>query len=168
MLLAMMPPLLTQPLAHLWDRSFSRYRWSAIALFVTGYGAVWMLAGLVLMAAAIVAGVLSARFGLSPLVPATGLALLWQCCPAKQICLNCCHRLPRLSPFGLAAHADSLRYGLVSAVWCVGACWALMLIPLVAQSGHLPVMAAASVLMLAERFAQARPARWGWPAAPMP
>jgi predicted metal-binding membrane protein len=168
MLLAMMPPLLTQPVAYLWDRSFSRRRWRAIGLFVGGYGAIWTLAGIGLMATAILISELSRQVRLPVVIPSIVLALLWQCSPAKQMCLNRCHRQPRLSAFGLAADMDSLRYGLSSAVWCVGTCWTLMLIPLIVQSMHLLAMAVVSVLLLAERLAEARPARWRWPLPFMP
>jgi len=161
MLLAMMPPLLAQPIRHLWDRSLRRRRKRAVALFVAAYAAVWMLAGLVLMAAAIL---LRALAGGAALLPSSALAiaiaLLWQATPAKQICLNRCHRLPRLSVFDLAADLDCLRYGLVAALWCVATCWALMLVPLLADGAHEVLMAVISVMLLAERQTPARPARW--------
>lgn len=163
MLLAMMPPLLTQPVAHLWDRSFARRRWRAIGLFVAGYGAIWTLAGIGLMAIAIVVSELGRQVALPAFLAAAVLALLWQSSPAKQICLNRCHHLPRLAAFGLAADVDSLRYGITSGIWCVGACWALMLIPLIAEGMHLLAMAAVSAYLLIERLAEARSAHWRWP-----
>jgi predicted metal-binding membrane protein len=160
MLLAMMPPLLARPVAHLWERSLARRRLRAIALFAAGYVAVWMLAGIVLMMAAIALKTLvGAAFLPAPAV-AVAIALLWQATPVKQACLNRCHRLPRLSAFGLAADRDCLRYGLVAAFWCVGTCWALMLVPLVADQAHAAVMAVSAVVLLAERAAPARPLRW--------
>jgi predicted metal-binding membrane protein len=119
MFLAMMPPLLAQPIRHLWDRSLRRRRKRAVALFVAAYAAVWMLAGLVLLVAAILLRALAGAGLLPSLALAIAIALLWQATPAKQTCLNRCHRLPRLSAFGLAADLDCLRYGLVAARWCV-------------------------------------------------
>jgi predicted metal-binding membrane protein len=160
MLLAMMPPLLAQPIRHLWDRSLRRRRKRAVALFVAAYAAVWTLAGLVLLVAAILLRALAEARLLPSLALAIAIALLWQATPAKQTCLNRCHRLPRLSAFGLAADLDCLRYGLVAARWCVATCWALMLVPLLADGVHVLLMAVVSVLLLAERQTPARPARW--------
>ena len=81
--------------------------------------------------------------------------------PGRQSCLNRCHRVPRLSAFGIAADIDCLGYGMTTGVWCAGACWALMLVPLTAATMHLPVMAGISVLLIAERMRPARPVRWG-------
>ncbi|HEY0332078.1 MAG TPA: DUF2182 domain-containing protein [Rhodopseudomonas sp.] len=160
MLLAMMPPLLTQPIAHLRQRSLARRRWRALAVFAAGYALVWCCAGAVLIASALALSLLQTVSG----VPAWGfalmLALLWQFSPAKQLCLNRCHRLSRLSAFGLRAELDCLRYGAVHGVWCVGSCWALMLLPLTAGAAHLAVMAAASPALLLERTCAPRPAHW--------
>jgi predicted metal-binding membrane protein len=161
MLLAMMPPLLAQPMRHLWDRSLRRRRKRAVALFVAAYATVWMATGLVLLVAAILLRALAGAGFLPSLALAIAIALLWQATPAKQTCLNRCHRLPRLSAFGLAADLDCLRYGLVAARWCVATCWASMLVPLLADGIHVLLMAVVSVLLLAERQAPARPARWG-------
>jgi predicted metal-binding membrane protein len=166
MLAAMMPPLLVQQIGHLWDRSFVRRRLRAITLFVLGYGAVWMAAGFALTAAAIAIDAVSETVSLAAPISAVAVALLWQSTPAKQQCLNRCHRLPRLSAFGVAADFDCLHYGLTAAVWCVGACWALMLVPLLAEGMHVLAMAAVAALVLAERLAPARPARWRFPFRP--
>jgi predicted metal-binding membrane protein len=163
MLLAMMPPLLQQPVAHLWDRSFACRRPRAIAMFVVGYGAIWMAAGLSLLIAAIIVGVIGKAVALPAAIVAVAVALAWQSTPLKQICLNRCHRLPRLSAFGIAADRDCLRYGVGNGVWCVGTCWALMLIPLVANGMHVAIMATVAVLTFAERRAPARPPRWRLP-----
>jgi predicted metal-binding membrane protein len=160
MLLAMLPPLLQQPVAHLWDRSFARRRPRAIAMFVVGYAVIWLAAGLFLLIAAIAVGVIGKAVALPAVIVAGAVALAWQSTPLKQTCLNRCHRLPRLSAFGIAADRDCLRYGIGKAVWCVGACWALMLIPLVAGGMHVAIMAAVAVQTFAERRAPPRPPRW--------
>jgi predicted metal-binding membrane protein len=166
MLLAMMPPLLVRPMRHLWRRSLRRRRTRAIALFAVAYTAVWLLAGVGLLAAAIVLrGIAEAAPG-AAILPAVAIALLWQATPPKQACLNFCHRLPPLATFGLAADLDCLRFGLSAALWCVGTCWALMLVPLAADGAHLALMAVASVVMLAERLAPPQSARWRVPVLP--
>jgi predicted metal-binding membrane protein len=161
MLLAMMPPLLAQPFVHLWRGTLRRRRWRAALVFAFGYGGIWMLAGAVLIAASVALKVLAPSW--LALWGATALAVLWQATPAKQACLNRCHRLPALSAFGLAAERDCLRYGMSAGLWCVGACWALMLVPLVAGRLSVAAMAAVSLLMLLERLLPPRPVRWQLP-----
>lgn len=163
MLLAMMPPLLAEPVKHLWDRSLARRRPRAIAMFAASYAAVWMGAGVVLTAAAVALKALVGAVWLAAPALAAAIALLWQVAPAKQICLNRCHRLPRLSAFDWAADRDCLRYGLVAGSWCVGACWALMLVPLVADRAHVAAMAVGALFLLIERQTPARPAKWRLP-----
>ncbi|MBV8492252.1 MAG: DUF2182 domain-containing protein [Alphaproteobacteria bacterium] len=159
MLLAMMPLLVAEPVAHLWRRSLARRRMRAVGAFVAAYLALWILLGLPLMLGAVALRAwVAAELPLASL--ALGFALLWQLTPAKQICLNRCHRLPRLAAFGLAADRDCLAYGLTTAIWCIGACWGLMLLPLVVDRMHLAVMAAVSIVLIAERQRPARPARW--------
>jgi predicted metal-binding membrane protein len=162
MMLAMMPPLLTQPLAHLWHRSLARRRSRAIATFAVGYGAVWLAAGIVLTAMAILLEPIMAATGVPALVAAAALAIVWQITPARQFCLNRCHRQARLSAVGIAADLDCLNYGIAVGLSCAGSCWAWMLMPLVAEGVQLPVMAAVTVMLMVERVAPARPARWGF------
>ena len=49
MLAAMMTPLLTAPVRHVHARSFARRRSRAIALFMVGYLAIWMVGGAALV-----------------------------------------------------------------------------------------------------------------------
>jgi predicted metal-binding membrane protein len=164
MLVAMMTPLLADPLRHLWVRSLPRRRWIAIVLFLIGYVAIWMLAGMVLMLSTVLLRiVVGDDKWLVVLGLALALAIAWQSSPWKQACLNHCHWTPRLSPFGLAANWDCLRYGIVNGLWCVGACWALMLLPLAAIHAYLPLMAATSSILVVDRYRPARPARWRVP-----
>jgi predicted metal-binding membrane protein len=158
MLLAMMPPLLAQPLLYLWHRSLRRRRARAIALFVIGYGTVWLAAGIVLTMLAIALDVMSP---LSGLALALLIALVWQVTPVKQVCLNRCHSQPPLAAFGLRADADALRYGMTHGIWCAGACWALMLVPLMAGRLHLAAMAAVMLFQVVERMRPGRAPRWG-------
>src|SRR5262249_45685145 len=119
MVAAMMSPLLVAPLRHVRDRSFTRRRTRAMLLFVAGYTAVWMIAGAGLQAPA-----LAARWGASaPLVyfGGTVVAILWQISPAKQWCLNRCHRRPHVAAFGAAADRDAFKFGVRNGVSCAGA-----------------------------------------------
>ena len=161
MLAAMMSPLVITPLRHVQERSFAKRRARATLLFAAGYMAVWMAAGLALQSAA-----LAVRWAEpAPLVGlglAAAMALLWQVSPAKQWCLNRCHRRPPLAAFGAAADSDAFCFGLVNGVSCVGACWALMLLPLFLVQAHLLAMAAVTLFILAERLENPAPLAWRW------
>jgi len=163
MLLAMMPPLLRQPAAYLWQRSLSRRRWRAIAMFVAAYFAVWMLAGVVLLALTIGLQTWASGRALPLGIAALAVALSWQAAPARQQALNRCHHQPRIAAFGWRADRDVLRYATAHAGWCIAACWGWMLLPLLAGTAHLPAMLAATVLLAFERTRPARAARWRWP-----
>jgi predicted metal-binding membrane protein len=163
MLAAMMPPLLAEPLVHVWQRSFASRRAGAVALFLLGYAAIWSAAGLLLVPAAMLLHSLGGAP--VPLAIAALVALAWQVSPAKQHCLNRCHGLPVLAAFGARASADALRFGLRHGLWCAGACWALMLLPLASSGGHVLLMIAATIFIAAERIERPRPAAWmlRWP-----
>ena len=163
MLIAMMSPLLADPIHHLWISSLPRRRWIAVVLFLAAYVFIWMLAGVVLILTTILLRILTGDGWLATFAPILALAIAWQSSPWKQKCLNRCHWTPRLSPFGLAAGWDCLRYGIVNGFWCVGSCWALMLLPLVAVHFHLTLMAIADVILAIERYRPARPAQWRVP-----
>lgn len=159
MLAAMMAPLLTAPVRHLRDRSFTRRRARAIALFAAGYATIWMLAGFVLLSVALALQQIAPASSL-PLMLAAAIALVWQFSPFKQRCLNRCHAHPELAAFGLAADLDAFRFGLTHGLWCVGSCWALMLLPSLAARGHLLVMAAVTLWLFSERLDQPKPPTW--------
>ncbi len=103
MVWAMMTPLLAEPVGHLWTFSPARLRAPFLAVFVASYGAIWLLAGFLLMGAALALEHL-ARVTVFPAPAlAAAIALLWQASPLKQACLNNCHRLPW--PLGTAPHS---------------------------------------------------------------
>jgi predicted metal-binding membrane protein len=160
MLAAMMLPVIAAPLRHVRDRSFARRRVRATLLFVLGYFAVWMAVGAVLQAVALTAR--SVAFLPLALGVAFAAAIAWQVSPAKQWCLNRCHRRPQLAAFGLAADCDALNFGLSSGAACAGACWALMLSMLLAGDGKLLAMIAVTLLVFAERLERPAPLKWRW------
>ena len=169
MLLAMMAPLLAPPLLHVWRRSLTRRRVRAVALFLLGYAVVWVAAGSLLAAGAFTLGSVAQAAGLPPLAIAALVLVGWQATPVKQISLNRCHGRPPLAAFGLRAEADALRYGANHGVWCVGACWAFMLLPL-ATDGllHWTMMVLVMLIAIVERARVPGAARWGaaWPGLP--
>ena len=159
MLAAMMPPLIVAPLRHARERSFAHRRARAMFLFVIGYGAVWMTAGIGLQVMALAAQLASSDT-LTCLALSASAAALWQVSPAKQWCLNRCHRRPQLAAFGAAADRAAFDFGLSHGAACVGACWALMLLPLFAGQAHLLTMLAVVLFAFAERLENAAPLAW--------
>jgi predicted metal-binding membrane protein len=161
MLVAMMGPMLVAPLYHIRISSFARRRRRSMALFAVGYGAVWMAAGIVIVATQLVA---SWRLPQSylPAMMAGLVALVWQASPLKQRCLNRCHSHPPLAAFGVAADLDVLRFGSTTGLWCVGSCWLAMLFPVLLPEGHFTAMAAVALLMFSERLDPPRTPAWQW------
>src|SRR5262245_4692554 len=161
MLAAMTPPLVVGPLRHVRERSFARRRARAMFLFVIGYGAVWMIAGMGLQVLALAAQ-LAASNALVCLALSASAATLWQVSPAKQWCLNRCHRRPQLAAFGAPADRAVFDFGLTQGASCIGACWALMLLPLFVGQGHVLMMLVVMLFAFAERLESAAPLAWRW------
>ena len=132
-----------------------------MSLFVIGYGAVWMIAGMGLQ---VVAPAVQLAVSDTPMCLALSAvaAMLWQISPAKQWCLNRCHRRPQLAASGAPADRAALEFGLSHGAACVGACWALMLLPLFVGQGHILAMLAVMVFAVAERLENAAPLAWRW------
>jgi predicted metal-binding membrane protein len=159
MLVALMSPTLITPTRHVLKSSFKRRRARSVTLFLVGYAAVWMAAGGVLLGATLMLSLLMPRSYL-PAVGVGVIALVWQCSPVKQRCLNRGHNHSELAAFGVAADRDALRFGVTHGVWCVGSCWALMLFPMLLAQGHFAGMAAVTYVMTSERLEQPRPLSW--------
>lgn len=160
MVVAMMLPMSIPAVGHIWLSTFARERWRAIALFLGGYGALWLMAGWTMKAIEMLVRNAATDLHLPALAAAAVLALVWQVSPAKQRCLNRCHAHPPLAAFGWRAARDALALGLRHGLWCVGSCWALMLLVLLLPQGHVAGMMAAAVLMFSERLDPPRPPAW--------
>jgi predicted metal-binding membrane protein len=161
MVAAMMLPLVVAPLRHVRDRSFARRRARATLLFVAGYATVWMVAGVGLQAMAL-AVLWAAPAPLAGLGFAAATAISWQVSPAKQWCLNGCHRQPQLAAFGAAADRDAFNFGLTNGASCTGTCWALMWLTLFVGHGHVVAMLTVALFAFAERLESPAPLRWRW------
>jgi predicted metal-binding membrane protein len=151
MLTAMMAPLLIPALRHVYARSLPRRRGRAMTLLIVVYAATWAVGSLILQA---VATALQATVRHGGAVTAVGLfaAVLWQLSAGKQVCLNRRHAHPPIAAFGRAADIDALRFGFTHACWCIGSCWALMLLPFLYHDSHLIVTAIVTLWIWAEPF----------------
>jgi predicted metal-binding membrane protein len=159
MVVAMMWPLLGPAIGHVRARTLARRRREAVTSFLMPYTLVWAVAGTVL------AGVAAAATAVGPnegvlLAAVIAVVLVWQVSPAKQRCLNRTHRHPELSAFGPAAVTGVVRFGTTHALWCVGSCWALMLVPFVVPAWHLPAMAVVALCLARDRLATPTRPRW--------
>ena len=163
MLLAMLPPMVAVPIMRLWDNALRRNRRLLVTVFVVGYGAIWLVAGLL---ALVLSGLVAQTA--SPAVIGAALTALWHCSPARQRVLNACHRRPLIRVFGREAVADALRHGLRSGSLCVAACLPLMLLSARAGAAHLAAMALAGLWLAVERQLPPRPPRWLVPRRPAP
>ena len=158
MLTAMMGPLLIAPVRHVHDRSFASRRARAIVLFLAGYAAIWIAAGVIFLTVALLVRLVAPESWITALVVVA--ALVWQLSPAKQACLNRGHAHPELAAFGPAANVDALRFGITHGVWCIGSCWALMLLPFLISRGHVAAMAAVTLWIFGERLETPKPPNW--------
>jgi predicted metal-binding membrane protein len=159
MLVAMMAPRLIPEIHHVRFTSLARRRARSIALFVAGYGGVWMVCGAVLTSVAFVA----MTFAPGSYLPAAVAGLIagaWQASPSKQICLNACHQRMPLRIFGREADLDAFRFGWTNGFWCAGSCGALMLLSMLLPEGHFVAMAAVTVLVYCEGLEDAEPPGW--------
>lgn len=151
MVTAMMLPLLVVPIRQVAFRSYYWRQGKAIAAFLAGYAAVWMFTGML-------CGWLFLIIGVAELVPAfvaASIALLaaaiWQILPFRAAAMRKCHRTVALTPRGLAADLDCIRFGLSHGVACVAVCLPLMLAIMISMPG----VTAAVVLALLLYFERA-------------
>lgn len=158
MILAMAPLLLLREIGHLWRTSLRRLRHLTIAWFVGGYVGMWLLVG-----AAVIMLLSWVNVSFERIVLAIMAAALWHCSPARQRCLNACHRVPALRVFGVTAQWDSLRYGVSSGCYCVATCGLVMFLVLLVKQHHLVAMGVATAAITIERHLPARRAEWRLP-----
>lgn len=138
MIVAMMAPFLATPLEQM--RPHARL----MLAFALAYVGLWMLVGAVLMVVAVAILTLPGE----PLLYGAVLAALWQVTPLKRRCLRLCHWQPAAPILSVRA---AFGYGRTIALACLGSCWALMLVPLLAHHTHFMLMILVSALFFLER-----------------
>jgi predicted metal-binding membrane protein len=118
----------------------------------------WTAAGLLPLAVFIwtrgaVAGMTASPLGHLVLAGVLALAGVYQLSPLKGACLRACR-----SPLGFVMHHNfdsgtvgGLLAGASHGAFCLGCCWALMAVLMVAGLMSLPWMAVLAVLILAEK-----------------
>jgi len=156
MVLAMTPMLLWRLLARQARRGVGPRQ---SALFLAGYIGVWTLAGAALGPLALSVVGIGDAVGLAPPLIAGVIALLWRCHNAPD-CKQWL-RAPRPGSDDASYWLGGVRYGL----GCVGATWALMLLPITLHGDNRALMVAAMTLVAFEReavfsLAAARTGKW--------
>ena len=145
MTIAMMMPMVVQPIRTTAERSLWRRRHRAIGAFLLGYLGCWMIAG-------VFVSLLPSGYRYSAAI-AFLIAAAWQMTRQKRIALAGCHWTAPLAPDGWAADFDCICYGARIGVRCVGSCWALMLA--CALTGHAVAgCAGVTAIGLVERYAR--------------
>jgi predicted metal-binding membrane protein len=161
MIAAMMLPT-TLPIVEMFRRIVAgrtdRHR--LVALLLTGYLAAWLGFGLI---AHVLDGLLHAVADSLPWLAThgwvigagvLGVAGIFQFSALKYRCLDKCH-----TPFGFiierwrgrAPAREALRLGVDHGVFCIGCCWALMLLMFVVGTGSIGWMLALAAVMAAEK-----------------
>jgi predicted metal-binding membrane protein len=162
MMAAMMLPSVA-PVAVLYGRSVTHNRVLRLAQFAAGYIVVWGLAGLPAFAIAALLSSVAMDHPETARYMAAGIFLvlgLYQVSPLKDRCLSHCR-----SPFSLLMHYANfhgplryLRAGTHHALYCLGCCWALMLVLVVAGIMNLLVMVVLAAVILIEKYWSRGPA----------
>ena len=163
MMAAMMLPSVT-PVATLYARTVQRSRTARIAGLVVGYLGVWAVVGLPAFGLAWLAGWLAGQHPGAAHIAAVAVFALcgaYQLSRLKDRCLAHCR-----SPLALLLHYGSyrgrlrdLRVGVHHGGYCLGCCWALMVILVAVGVMNVAAMVGLAVLVLIEKTW-----RWG-PAA---
>ena len=147
MVAAMMLPLALNNVRLTAARSLWARRHRAVAGFLAGYLAPWLVLGI---AASVL---LQSSRTHTYAAPALGFAVaaLWQRTRAHKRAFIACHRTLPLAPLGWRAHRDCLLFGCTIGVACVCSCWPLMLA--CAFAGHSPIaMAGGMAVGVSERW----------------
>lgn len=149
MIVAMMAPLLADPIVHVQQRSLRRRRRLAVLLLCLGYVAVWMLFGIPLLA--LVVGLHAALPAGVALPVALLVMLVWLVSPPRAFALQRCHRRYPLRLSGVGADLDCFAHGLQTGGACAASCWPVMAAAMLAPQHHV-AMALAGILLWLERL----------------
>jgi predicted metal-binding membrane protein len=151
MVVAMMLPSALPAVRHIGANSLRWRRRRAMATFLAGYAAIWIVLG-----AAVVVILRMSSLPDRAIASAVALALAgaWQLTPYKRRALSDCHRPSPLPPRGWRATLGVLRFAWRGSLACIRSCWALMLAMGLAQSVPIFWMVAITGIVTVEKFTQ--------------
>jgi predicted metal-binding membrane protein len=152
MVAAMMTPVALPWVRHVGRNSVRGRRIRAMAIYLSTFLGVWIVAG----AAAVVGWTVAAsQFGV-PSRPAVSIALLgaaaWEIGGAKRRALLRCGVTVPLPPAGWRADRGCIRFGLFEARRCVTTCWALMALMIVIGQMTIAPMAVVATIIFVEQW----------------
>lgn len=158
MMAAMMLPAVT-PLASMYVRSLRTHRAPRLIEFTGGYLLIWAVAGLPAYGCAWLAGRLATHHPAA----ATAMAVaaftaggLYQLTPLKARCLRRCRSpVAQLLHYGnYHGRLRDLRVGVHHGVYCLGCCWALMVVLVGFGVMNLPAMLILAALITVEKLSR--------------
>ncbi|WP_120499485.1 DUF2182 domain-containing protein [Roseovarius sp. EL26] len=132
----------------------------SIAVFLSGYLTIWLIFSVIVTAvqmALVASGLLSSMmlWSMAPWFSALILftAALYQLTPIKQACLQHCHSPAEwLSRNWRKGTLGAFQMGVIHGTYCVGCCWALMLLLFVGGVMNLIWIAALAMIVLIEKL----------------
>ena len=155
MIVAMMFPLLTEPVRTVAFASPWRRRHRSITIFLSGYTLLWivygLLPGLIIFIRDSLTFTHAALAGTEVSAIAFIIAAVWTWAPTRRRALVACHRIAPLRPVGWRADLDCLRHGLVIGWGCLRVCWAPMA-ALMLTRHSVGAMAVTALLLAYERY----------------
>lgn len=142
MTVAMMVPSTISDVRYVACASLRRRRDRSIAMFATGFVALWLPGAL---AAGAVEGVSEAQ-PIAATIGAFAVAAGWEFMPWKRRALLACRRRPAIRSTGWNADRSAIRFGALRGWWCVVSCGPAMLA--VAAVGHavIPMLVAGAAM----------------------
>jgi len=122
-------------------------------VFACGYLLVWATVGLAAYGAAAASASLPTETRTAAVAAALALAGVYQFTALKDACLRAC-RTPAdfLVQHWRGGTRGALRLGIAHGVYCLGCCWALMVVLVVAGSMGLPWVVAIALVVFAEKL----------------
>lgn len=155
MIVAMMYPLLLEPVRYVAFANTRRRRHGAIAIFLFAYTNFWVLVGLCMIwcNVQVQKQILNSNLIPHDLLVAGGFALtaIWMVTPLHRLSRANCGLTMPLRIYGWKSHVDSLVYGLKIGLACVRTCWAPMALLLFANHS-LAAMIIVTTLLIYDRY----------------
>ena len=155
MIVAMMFPLLNEPIKHIAFSLRRKDRVSGILSFLTGYILTWLLAGIFFLLMPLMLTALIGEQGnlVNNMVRPSGfiLAAIWIWYPARPLMMIKCGQTIPIRIENPHLVLDSLFYGLKMGKACLGNCWAPM-IALVLAHHNILLMCVVTVVIVYERY----------------
>jgi predicted metal-binding membrane protein len=156
MMSAMMLPAVA-PVAAAYSRSFMQRRRERLIVFASAYLLVWAGSGVVAYPAALLVDRLTGISTTTARVVAAAALLgvaAYQLTPLKRICLDHCRSpLSQLLHYGaFRGRSRDFRVGLHHAAFCLGCCWALMVLLIVLGTMNAFIMLGIVAFVVLEKY----------------